>query len=303
VNAILEQIMVTVSALQRSDNNLQQHLFERLKRIDHQGQVFWSGRQLGQALGYASYRAFVQVIRKAKQACQNSGQVVATHFHEISEDAANNDEKPTKHIFTIYLSRYACYLAIQNANPKKENVAISQSYLASQRHQAELLELQQSELLDAEDMSRLLLRNEVVRHNKELASAARQAGVIEPADFSAFQNQGYMGLYNGLDRKRLHERKNLKTHQKVLDYMGSTELAANLFRVTQTEEKMTRDHVNSKLHAYKTHHEVGEKIRQTIQALGGTVPEDLPVPDKSVKNIERKQAKLTGDRGSQKITT
>jgi DNA-damage-inducible protein D len=278
------------SDISHHDNHLQQQLFEQLKKIDIEGCMYWSSRQLAHALGYRNYSGFYHVLRKAKLACEKSCQNMQDHFREVSEDIKTHHKSKT--VLTLYLSRFACYLAIQNANPKKENVALSQSYLASQRYKSEMLEHQQSEMLDTEEMSRLLLRNEVVRHNKELASAARNAGVVAPEDFSAFQNQGYMGLYNGLDRKRLHENKGLTAHQKVLDYMGSTELAANLFRVTQTEEKLARDHVTNKLHAYKTHYDVGATIRSTIEALGGTPPENLPVPDKSVKHIERKQQKI-----------
>lgn len=268
-------------------------IFERYKKLNAQGQEFWTARQLAEILEYPNYRSFSSVIRKAKQACENSGYAVNDHFEDTFtwiKDAAGKKRKQA----SINLSRYACYLIVQNANPCKSMVALGQTYFAIQSRRQELLAQQEeAEELSMEDQSRLLLRNEIARHNKRLAEAARRAGVNQPDEFSAFQNQGYMGLYGGLDREQLHKRKALKKHQKVLDYMGSTELAANLFRATQTEDKLRRENIRGKLLAYKVHHDVGAKVRQTIAELGGTMPEELPTPAKSVKTIEQRQVKST----------
>ena len=148
-----------------------------------------------------------------------------------------------------------------------------------------------------ENQKRLAIRNEMIAHNKSLAEAAQMAGVVEQRDYAIFQNKGYQGLYGGLGAKEIHQRKGLKETQKILDYMGSTELAANLFRATQTDEKLRRDNVQGKKAAYDTHYQVGQKVRQTIKELGGTMPENLPVPEKSIQQIERAQEKkkLKGD--------
>ncbi|MFH1023327.1 MAG: DNA damage-inducible protein D [Planctomycetota bacterium] len=264
--------------------------FERIKRTNDAGMEFWSSRDFSEVLGYGDYRNFEGVIAKAKMACFNSGHRLEDHFVDVTDMVAigSGAERPVK---TILLSRYACYLTIQNADPGKEIVAQGQTYFAIQTRRQELTD----ERVEAD--RRLLLRDEMRRHNAQLADAARGAGVIEPVDYAIFQNHGYMGLYGGLRQDDIHRRKGLKKSQKILDHMGSTELAANLFRATQAEEKLRRDEVKGKDAANRTHREVGAKVRQTIKDLGGTMPEELPVVE-SIKTIAAKQCKQLGKTGT-----
>jgi len=263
--------------------------FESIKKIDDNGVEYWSSRDLAKALDYADYRNFIAAIQRAKEACKNSNQPVSDHFGDITEMViiGSGAERP---LDSIKLSRYACYLTVQNADPSKTIVAQAQTYFATQTRIAEIQQMDAYNRLSSEDEKRLFLRNELAKHNSQLADAAKGAGVIEPRDYAIFQNHGYMGLYGGLGAKEIHERKNLKKSQKILDHMGSTELAANLFRATQTEEKLRRDHIVGKTKANRTHYEVGAKVRQTIKELGGTMPENLPVVE-SIKTIETKKKK------------
>jgi DNA-damage-inducible protein D len=199
-----------------------------------------------------------------------------------------------RQVKSVYLSRYACYLIVQNADPSKEIVALGQTYFAVQTRKQELTEQA------IEDERRLLLRDEMRLHNVKLADAAKDAGVIEPKDYAIFQNHGYMGLYGGLTAQGIHQRKNLKKSQQILDHMGSTELAANLFRATQAEEKLRREKITGKAKANQAHREVGAKVRQTIKELGGTMPEDLPTAD-SIKKLEAKQKKTLAHSKSEEI--
>ena len=260
--------------------------FERIKRTNDAGMEFWSSREFAEVLGYGDYRNFEAVIEKAKMACFNSGHRIEDHFADVSKMVAlgSGAERP---IVVTLLSRYACYLAIQNADPGKEIVAQGQTYFAVQTRRQELADEH------IEENRRIVLREEVRRHNVHLADAAKGAGVVEPIDYAIFQNHGYMGLYGGLKMEDIHRRKRLKKSQKILDHMGSTELAANLFRATQAEEKLRRDEVKGKDAANRTHREVGAKVRQTIRELGGTMPEKLPVVE-SIKKIETKQRKRFG---------
>ncbi len=255
--------------------------FERIRRTTEAGNEFWSSRDFAAVLEYGDYRNFEAVIEKAKFACFNSGHRVEDHFVDVTEmvTIGSGAERPIK---TVFMSRYACYLAIQNADPRKEIVAQGQTYFAVQTRRQELAEQQ------IENERRLLLRSEMHRHNTQLADAAKDAGVIEPVDYAIFQNHGYMGLYGGLTAEGIHQKKGLKKTQKILDHMGSTELAANLFRATQTEEKLRREKIKGKTAANITHQQVGAKVRQTIKELGGTMPEDLPAAE-SIKKIETGQ--------------
>ncbi len=263
--------------------------FEKIKQTGNDGSEFWMARQLGKILDYAEYRNFLPVIEKAKQACSNSGQPVSDHFVEMHEmieiGKGGKREMPS-----YALSRYACYLIVQNGDPSKPVIANGQTYFAIQTRRQELADDEAFQRLK-EDEKRLFLRNEMKEHNKKLVEAAQQAGVESNLDFAIFQNHGYKGLYGGLDAKGIHKKKGLKKSQQILDNMGSTELAANLFRATQTEEKLRRENIQGKTKANKTHFEVGKKVRQTIEELGGTMPEDLPTPEEDLKKLERRTQK------------
>jgi DNA-damage-inducible protein D len=212
-------------------------VFEQIKKIDDQKNEFWSSRDLAKVLEYSEYRHFKPVIEKGKEACKNSNQQVSDHFEDILE-MVQIGSGAAREIDNVKLSRYACYLIVQNADPAKEVVALGQTYFAIQTRLQELQQLDAYKRLNTEEEKRLFLRQEITRHNKKLANAAKTAGVITPIDYAIFQNHGYMGLYGGLDAKGLHRKKALKKNQNILDNMGSTELAANLFRATQTEEKI-----------------------------------------------------------------
>jgi len=263
--------------------------FEDIKQIDSNGVEFWYARALAKVLEYSDFRNFTKVIDKAKEACVNSGFEVADHIVEVNE-MVNIGSGASREMESFALSRYACYLIVQNADPSKRVVANGQTYFALQTRRAELQDDEKFAQLKEEE-KRLFLRNELKEHNKQLVEAAFNAGVESNLDFAIFQNHGYKGLYGGHDAKDIHAKKGLQKSQKILDHMGSTELAANLFRATQAEEKLKRDNIQGKANANQTHHEVGKKIRQTIKELGGEMPENLSSPEKSVKSIEKEQAK------------
>lgn len=274
------------------NNELNQNkTFEEIKNTDNNGNEFWYARDLQQVLDYATWDKFERVIQKAIIAAENSEQLESDHFSQVGKmvEIGSGAQRKTK---DYKLSRYACYLIVQNADSSKAIIANGQTYFAIQTRRKELEDDTGFQQL-SEDQKRLMLRNELATHNKQLAAAAKDAGVETSLDYAIFQNHGYKGLYGGLDNKAIHQRKGLKKSHKILDHMGSTELAANLFRATQTEEKLKRDSVKEKRHANHTHHEVGKKVRQTIEELGGTMPEDLPVPDKNIKQLDREQKKLT----------
>jgi DNA-damage-inducible protein D len=269
--------------------------FEGIRQEDDGGVEFWFARDLAPLLDYQDYRNFQRVIEKAKQACEQSGQPVADHFGDITKmvEIGSGAYRPVE---DVELSRYACYLIVQNADPGKPVIAHGQTYFAVQTRRQELNDQEAFGQL-SEDERRLMLRNELARHNKDLAAAAKLSGVETPLDYAIFQDHGYKGLYGGLGAKDIHARKALKKSQKILDHMGSTELAANLFRATQAEEKLKRDAVRGKKEANRTHLEVGRKVRQTIEELGGTMPENLPKPESSIGQIEQAQRKRLGKGG------
>lgn len=286
VKAIHERVLSKNSSAEE-ENTYTESLFESIKHINEYGQEVWYARELAKVLDYKDFRNFELIIFKAMEACRNSENEISDHFGEFTEMVPIGSN--AKRGFRSYqISRYGCYLIVMNGDPQKEIIAVGQTYFASKTRQQELLE-NYDELTD--DQKRLAIRQELKDHNKSLADAAHDAGVIKPMDYAIFQNKGYQGLYGGLSRKDIHAKKQLKKNQGILDYMGHEELAANLFRATQTEAKLRRDHVQGKENANQTHFEVGKKVRQTIADLGGTMPENLPTPAKSIKQLEREQQK------------
>ncbi len=266
--------------------------FEELKHLTEGNAEFWYARDLQVALDYASWDKFKRVILKAITACENSGQASDNHFSQVGK-MVQLGSGSQREIEDYQLSRFACYLIVQNGDPSKPVIANGQTYFAIQTRRQELADDEAFQRLKEEE-KRLFLRNEMKEHNKKLVEAAQQAGVESNLDFAIFQNHGYKGLYGGLDAKGIHAHKGLKKSQQILDNMGSTELAANLFRATQTEEKLRREKVQGKSHANATHFDVGKKVRQTIQELGGTMPEDLPKPDEDLRKLEKRTQKKLG---------
>ena len=248
-----------MSTLFIQHHNYTESLFESIRHVNKYGQEFWYARDLQIALEYTEWRNFCKVIEKAKEACRGSNNAVSDHFVDVNKIV--NAGATSKDIGDIQLSRYACYLIVQNY----ENLS--------------------------EDQKRIAIRQEMKEHNKMLVAAAKDAGVETTLDYAIFQNYGYMGLYGGLKASDIKERKGLKKSQDILDYMGYEELAANLFRATQTEAKLRRENIQGKQEANKTHFEVGKKVRDTIKDLGGTMPEDLPTPEKSIQQLAREQKK------------
>jgi len=266
--------------------------FESIRHINEYGKEFWYARELQKVLEYTEWRNFSKTISKAIEACANSGNDIGDHFVEVNKMVAIGSGVQ-RQVEDMMLSRYACYLIVMNGDPRKEVIAVGQTYFAVKTRQQELID-HYDEL--TEDQKRLAIRNEMKAHNKSLAEAAQMAGVVEQRDFAIFQNYGYQGLYGGLGAKEIHARKGLKKNEQILDHMGSTELAANLFRATQTDEKLRRDNIQGKDNANRTHFEVGKKVRQTIAELGGTMPENLPIPEKSIKQIESEQKKRLNEK-------
>ena len=273
-----------------SASNPNHHSFENIRQQDAQGHEFWSARDLAPLLEYQDWRNFLQVIDKARTACAQSNHAMDDHFGEATKMVGIGSGAQRK-LSDIRLTRYACYLIVQNGDPSKPVIANGQTYFAMQTRRQELADSAAFAQL-GEDQKRLAIRNELATHNTRLAAAAHDAGVETSLDSAIFQDHGYQGLYGGLGAKAIHANKGLKKSQKILDHMGSTELAANLFRATQTEDKICRENVQGKQQANQTHKEVGKKVRQTIRELGGTMPENLPTPERSIGQIETVQKKI-----------
>jgi DNA-damage-inducible protein D len=264
--------------------------FEGIKRIAENGNEFWCARDLSIVLGYTKWENFHKVIKRAMLACKNSGYSIEYCFPEVRKPIISG--KGRKSFAIDYnLTRYACYLIVQNGDPRKEIIALGQTYFAIQTYRQEVADYFNQ--LD-EDNKRLVVRGDIKQWNQMLAEAAHNAGVITNEEYAKFQNAGYTGLYGGLTVGDIHERKSLKKDEKILDFMSSTELIANLFRISQTEEKLKKDKVTNPQTANETHYVVGKEVRQAIERVGGTLPEDLPTPIKGISEIEREQIKNLG---------
>ena len=273
--------------------------FESIKRFAENGDEFWFARELAGVLEYVQWRNFHRVIDRAMLACRNSGFEVTEHFVEVnkmiempSKSRTNKRQigfaevSKTKNITDYQLTRYACYLIVQNGDPRKEIIALGQTYFAIQTRRAEVADTFNQ--LD-ENSKRLVVRGNIKQWNQLLAEAAHNAGVITEEEFAIFQNSGYMGLYGGEAVADIHKRKGLKEKEKILDFMGSTELIANLFRISQTEEKLKTDGIDNPQEANNAHYAVAEKIRKAMIEMGTTLPENLPTPEKSIQVIEREE--------------
>ena len=268
--------------IETKNNNI---TFESIKRIDEKGEEFWYARELMVALEYKRWDKFHNVIDSAKIACENSNNLISDHFSQLGKMVSiGSDTK--RQILDYKLSRYACYLIVQNANPSKESVALGQTYFAIQTRRQELSELEYSSL--TEDEKRFYQRNLTKKGNYSLNQAAKKAGV---KNFDKFHNAGYKGLYNGETADDIAKRKGLRYREDILDNMGSEELADNLFRIVQTEAKIKRENIKGENNANNAHNKIGKIVRKAIKEAGGTMPENLPTPEHSLKELEKENTK------------
>jgi hypothetical protein len=277
--------------------------FEAAARKTEDGHEFWTSRDLSRLLGYSDYRNFLTIVEKAKAACRTMRLDPQDHFVDVT-DMIEIGKGGRREVDNIHLDRYACYLIAQNGDPRKRQIGFAQNYFAIQARRQELAD-QHGVDFDtlSENQKRLYLRNQVVAENKRLMSAAKASGVHSGADFGKFNNRGYQGLYGGRGKEEIQQYKGLPAKANILDHMGSTELAANLFRITQTEEKLRSRNIQGKENACNAHYEVGVKVRQTMRDLSGIMPEDLPVADdvKRIAREERKQQRMRAIPAQQRI--
>ena len=257
--------------------------FEDIKHIDENGVEFWYARELMPILQYSNWQNFEKIIDKAKISCKNSGISVFEHFIDVNK-TIKMPKGAEKTILDYELTRYACYLIAQNGDSRKKVIALAQTYFAVQTRKQELTEKEYSML--TEDEKRFYQRNLTRKGNYSLNQAAKNAGV---KNFDKFHNSGYKGLYNGETADDIAKRKGLRYREDILDNMGSEELAANLFRITQTESRLKKDNIKTEKEANSTHYEVGKKVRKAIADIGGTMPENLPTPKKSLKQLEKEK--------------
>lgn len=258
-------------------------IFESIKHIDEYGNEYWKARELQKVLEYKEWRKFEGVIEKAKQSCDNSG--FTQSFHFVEADKMSSIGKGSKRKTVDYkLSRYACYLIVQNGDPRKEVIALGQTYFAVQTRKQELTELEYENL--SEDEKRLYQRSRVRKGNYTLNITARKAGV---KSFDKFHNAGYKGLYNGETADDIAKRKNLRYREEILDNMGSDELAANLFRISLANQKLNNEKIKGEKNSCDAHFEVGKAVRDTIDKVGGTLPESLPTPEKSINELVKEE--------------
>jgi DNA-damage-inducible protein D len=272
--------------------------FDAIRKIADDGSEYWSARELYKILGYTEWRNFNNtVITRAMKSCEENGQDVSDHFVQ-SYKPIKGGKGATQEVKDYHLTRYACYLTVMNGDPKMPIVAMGQQYFAVQTRRQEI----EDELALAnlpEEQKRLVFRSLMSTYNVRLAETAQLAGVIEPRDFATFQDHGYMGLYEGRRENDIHAHKNLQPDEKILDFMGSEELGANIFRATQADAKLKRDQVSTKGQANVTHFRVGQEVREAIKRLGGTMPEDLPTPQKSIQELQREERQRLKQRQSQ----
>ena len=263
-----------------------ENTFEEIKHIDEYGNEYWYARELQIALEYSQWRRFDKVINRAKISCDNSKLEINDHFAKVGK-MVDIGSKASRNIIDYKLSRYACYLIVQNSDPRKEVVALGQTYFAIQTRKQELTEKEYSML--TEDEKRFYQRSLTRKGNYSLNQVAKKCGV---KNFDKFHNAGYKGLYNGETANDIAKRKKLRYREDILDNMGSEELAANLFRITQTESKLKRENISSEKEANETHYNIGKNIREVIAKNGGTMPEKLPTPKKSLKELEKERIEL-----------
>ncbi|MEE1314508.1 MAG: DNA damage-inducible protein D [Faecalimonas sp.] len=276
--AEISQLVLSKGLTKEEQNYYTESLFETIKHINEYGEEFWYARELQIALQYTKWDNFKKVIERAMITCENSENMVEDHFADVGK-MVSIGSRTEREVDDYALSRYACYLIVQCGDSRKKVIAFGKTYFAVKTRQMELIE--NFDRLD-ENQKRIAIRHEMKEHNKLLVAAAKDAGVKTSLDYAIFQNHGYQGLYGGLKA------------QDILDYMGYEELAANLFRATQTEAKLRRENIQGKENANRTHFDVGKAVRNTIENLGGTMPEHLPTPKKSIRQIEREH-KLRGN--------
>ena len=265
--------------------NINETIFESIRHVDDEGNEYWYARELQQILGYKEWRYFSAVIEKAQIACSQSNNNINYNFGVDTKIVKTGIS--SKIILDYKLSRYACYLIVQNANPKYEAVSLGQTYFAVQTRKMELTEEEYGRL--TEDEKRLYRRRQTRDGNKILYKIAKEKGV---KNFDKFTNAGYKGLYNGETANDIAKRKGLRYREDILDNMGSVELGANIFRITQTEALLEKQEEPNEIIATNTHYKVGKTVRKAIEYLGGTMPEDLPTPDKSLKELEKENKDL-----------
>ncbi len=273
-----------MNKLEKNQNYTNQ-TFEDIKHIDEYGIEYWYARELMPVLQYAKWENFKKVIEKAMIACENSEISVKDCFLDIRKPIISGKGKE-EFIEDYKLTRYACYLIAQNGDSRKKVISLAQTYFAIQTRKQEIIEKEYTSL--TEDEKRFYQRNLTRKGNYSLNKTAKKAGV---KNFDKFHNSGYKGLYNGETADDIAKRKGLRYRENILDNMGSDELIANLFRISQTEQKLKKDNIQTEKEANETHYNIGKNIREVIAKNGGTMPEDLPTPKKSLKQLEKEKKK------------
>lgn len=270
--------------------NYSENIFDSIRHVDENGVEYWEARELQKVLEYSQWRRFNEVIKKAMVACEVAKNRTSDHFANVGKIVEAGATR--KKVEDYKLSRYACYLIVQNGDSRKEIIALGQTYFAMKTRKMELTEEEYKNL--SEDEKRIYIRSNVSKKNKKLFCTAKNCGV---KNYGKFNNYGYMGLYNGETAKDIAKRKNIDENEEILDWMGSTELAANLFRITQTEDVLDKKKINCEDKACDTHYKVGKAVRNAISEIGGTMPEELPTPDKSVNELEQDELLQISNKG------